>query len=132
MRPYRTVLEQKIRERKQTFEEFAAYVETFAHENGEPGTLSVRHLQRLVAGRRSDGRPLGAVHIVTARLLERILGLPIEELLAPPVGPPTQDQSELDLRQRLHASSQVDSRMVTMMQGQLNCIRHLDRQLGAT
>lgn len=132
MRPYRTVLEQKIRERKQTFEEFAAYVETFAREHNEPGTLSVRHLQRLVAGRRSDGRPLGEVHVVTARLLESILGAPIEELLAPPTSA-TQDQSpEMELLQRFHAASQVDDTMVTMLRDQLDVIRHIDRQLGAT
>jgi hypothetical protein len=38
MRPFRTVLEQKIRERRMTFEEFVAYAETFAREHREPGT----------------------------------------------------------------------------------------------
>jgi hypothetical protein len=128
---YRTVLEQKIRERKQTFEEFAADVETFARENNEPGTLGVRHLQRLVAGRRPDSRPLGQVHLVTARLLERILGLPIEQLLAPPVAA-TPDESDIELHQRLYAASQIDDTTVTMLQDQLNNIRHIDRQLGAT
>lgn len=132
MRPYRTVLEQKIRERKQTFEEFTAYVETFAREHNEPGTLSVRHLQRLVAGRRSDGRPLGPVHAVTARLLERILGLSIDELLAPPLAPVAPNDSETEFRQRLHASGQVDDAMITILQHQLDAIRHIDRQLGAT
>jgi hypothetical protein len=130
MRPYRTVLEQKIRERRQTFEEFAAYVETFAREHNEPGTLGVRHLQRLVAGRRPDGRLLGQVQVVTARLLERILGLPIEELLAPPI-PVTPDEPETELHQRLYAASQVDDTTVRMLQDQLNNIRHIDRQLGA-
>jgi hypothetical protein len=125
------VLEQKIRERKQTFEEFAADVEIFAREHNEPGTLGVRHLQRLVAGRRPDGRPLGQVHVVTARLLERILGVPIEELLAPPVAA-APDESETELHQRLYAASQVDDATVTMLQDQLNNIRHIDRQLGAT
>jgi 8-oxo-dGTP pyrophosphatase MutT (NUDIX family) len=81
---FRTVLEQKIRERRQTFEEFAAYAETYAREHKEPGTLGVRHLQRLVSGRRSDGRPLGPVRPETARLLERIFCMNIDELLAPP------------------------------------------------
>jgi 8-oxo-dGTP pyrophosphatase MutT (NUDIX family) len=84
---FRTVLEQKIRERRQTFEEFAAYAELYAREHREPGTLSVRHLQRLMAGRRSDGRPLGPVKPETARLLEHIFRLSIEELLAPPARP---------------------------------------------
>lgn len=81
---FRTVLEQKIRERRQTFEEFVAYAENFAREHHEPGTLGVRHLQRLVTGRRSDGRPLGPVRPETARLLERIFRLSIDELLSVP------------------------------------------------
>jgi 8-oxo-dGTP pyrophosphatase MutT (NUDIX family) len=81
---FRTVLEQKIRERRQTFEEFVAYAETYAREHNEPGTLGVRHLQRLMAGRRSDGRPLGPVRPETARLLEQIFRLSIDELLSAP------------------------------------------------
>ena len=60
MQPCRTVLAQKIRERRQSLEEFAAYTETFAREHHERATLSVRHLQRLVAGRRL-GWPATAV-----------------------------------------------------------------------
>ena len=80
----RTVLEQKIRQRQETFEEFTAYAEAFAREHNEPGTLSVRHLQRLVAGARPDGRPLGSVRPATERLLERIFDMHIDELLANP------------------------------------------------
>lgn len=87
MRMFRTVLEQKIWERRQTFEEFAEYAETFAREHDEPGTLGVRHLQRLAAGRGPNGRPLGQVRPATARLLERILGLSVDELLAAPAAP---------------------------------------------
>jgi 8-oxo-dGTP pyrophosphatase MutT (NUDIX family) len=83
-RTFRTVLEQKIRERRQTFEEFVAYAETYAREHNEPGTLGVRHLQRLMSGQRSDGRPLGPVRPETARLLEQIFRLSIDELLAAP------------------------------------------------
>lgn len=85
MRMFRTVLEQKIWERRQTFEEFVEYAETFAREHAEPGTLGLRHLQRLAAGRGPNGRPLGQVRPATARLLERILGLSVDELLAAPV-----------------------------------------------
>lgn len=81
--PERTLLEQLIRQRQQTFEEFAEYAEKFAREHAEPGTLSVRHLQRLVTGGRPDGRPL-TVRPATARLLQRMLGFSIGELLAPP------------------------------------------------
>jgi len=82
----RTLLEELIRQRQQTFEEFAEDAEQFARHNGEPGTLSVRHLQRLAAGRRPDGRPLGRPRPATARLLERIFGTTIADLLGPPTG----------------------------------------------
>jgi hypothetical protein len=84
LRTFRTVLEQKIRERRQTFEEFVEAAEIFAREHGEVGTLGVRHLQRLASGRGPGGRPLGPVRPATARLLERIFDLSIDELLAPP------------------------------------------------
>lgn len=84
MRTFRTVLEQRIWERRLTLEEFAEYAEQFAREHGEPGTIGVRHLQRLVAGRRRPGEPLGRVQPVTARLLERIFGVSVEELLSEP------------------------------------------------
>lgn len=93
MREFRTVLEQKIRERRQTFEEFVEAAEVFAGEHGEPGTLSVRHLQRLAAGRGPGGQPLGPVRPATARLLERMFGLPVDELL---VAPDTNPVVELD------------------------------------
>ncbi len=84
MRTFRTVLEQKIWERRQTLQEFAEFAETFAREHNEPGTLGVRHLQRLASGLGPGGRPLGQVLPATARLLEHILGLSVEQLLAPP------------------------------------------------
>jgi 8-oxo-dGTP diphosphatase len=85
-RPARTVLELRIRQRRQTFEEFVEYVEEFAREYGEKGTLSIRHLQRLAAGSRPDGTPPGPLRPATARLLERIFDANIEELLAAPGG----------------------------------------------
>jgi hypothetical protein len=89
MREYRTVLEQKIRERRQTFEEFAEFAETYAREHKELqlGSVSLRHLQRLASGVGPKGRPLGPVRPATARLLEHLLGGTIEELLSPPSAP---------------------------------------------
>jgi hypothetical protein len=84
MRTFRTVLEQKIWDRRQTIEEFAEFTETFAREHGEPGTVSARHLQRLASGRGRGGRPLGEVRPATARLLERIFEMSVDELLAAP------------------------------------------------
>lgn len=67
MQTYRTVLEQRIRERRQTLVEFIEYAEEFAREHNESGTLSVRHLQRLIAGQGSKGKPLGMLRPATAR-----------------------------------------------------------------
>lgn len=55
MHTFRTVLEQKIKERRQTLAEFVEYVETFAREHEKPGALS--HLQRLIAGHGPKGAP---------------------------------------------------------------------------
>lgn len=86
----RTVLEEQIRVvRQMTYEEFVEYAMDFAREHNEPGAISVRHLLRLVAGVRKDGTPLGPVRPANARLLERIFGIPIVELLSPPQQPDT-------------------------------------------
>lgn len=108
MRAYRTVLEEKISERSQTVEEFAEFAETFARDHGEAGTLSARHLQRLVSGRGPQDRPLGRLRPPTARLLERIFNLSIDELLAPPDRsgpriPPVRSAGPLVVAQRSNA-----------------------------
>jgi len=88
VRTFRTVLEQKIRERRQTLQEFVDFAETFAREHNEPGTIGVRHLQRLIAGRKPSGEPLGpTVQPATARLLERIFDVRIDDLLSEPRPP---------------------------------------------
>jgi ADP-ribose pyrophosphatase YjhB (NUDIX family) len=79
----RTLLEQKIRERRLTLREFVEFAEDFARENKHVGTLSFRHLQRLVVGKQPDGSPLASVRPATARLLEEIFGTNVERLLAP-------------------------------------------------
>ncbi|WP_245776022.1 hypothetical protein [Saccharopolyspora flava] len=121
------MLEQKIRERRQTLEEFTEYAERFAREHDEPGTLSLRHLQRLITGRGPNGQPLGPVRAVTARLLERIFGLSIDELLSPPQC----DDETAELRQMLDASRRIDGTLLDLLRGQLDSIRRIDRQLGA-
>lgn len=106
-RSARTVLELRIRERRQTFEEFVEYAETFAREHGERGTLSLRHLQRLAAGRRSGGNPPGQLRPATARLLEHIFHTSIDQLLAPPGeetnGSPVDAVSESALQSKVQA-----------------------------
>ncbi|WP_199435480.1 hypothetical protein [Qaidamihabitans albus] len=131
-RQERTVLEHEIREvRRQTLQEFADYAERFARQHGEPGTLSLRHLERLVAGRGPNGRPLGSLRPATARLLERIFGMPASELLLPPTSRAIPDDGEIELRARLRTAARVDKQVVDLLYEQLSGIRRLDRQLGA-
>jgi len=126
-RPTRTLLEQRIRERCMTFEEFAQHAEAFARDHDEPGTLSLRHLQRLVSG-----RALGTLRPATARLLERLFDEPIAALLAPPETTASEDEDPTaELRQLLAAGRRVDRSTVTLLHQQLDAIRRLDRQLGA-
>lgn len=84
--PARTVLAQRIRERRLTFEEFIEQLEVFARENNEVGTVSIRHVQRLTAGHFTSDQ----LRPATARLLERFFESPIDELL---MSPETKDLS---------------------------------------
>ncbi|MGH9196727.1 MAG: hypothetical protein ACRD1T_13410, partial [Acidimicrobiia bacterium] len=109
MQTFRTVLEQKIKERRQTLVEFVEFTETFAREHKEPGTLSLRHLQRLIAGHGPKGQPLGPLRPATVRLLENIFKRNIDELLGPPAKltlTPTRNGTEL--AQRGHATGRTD------------------------
>lgn len=108
MHTFRTVLEQKLKERRQTLVEFAEYAETFAREHKESGTLSVRHLQRLIAGHGPKGQPLGTLRPATARLLENIFGCSIDKLLGPPTQPTSTGSTTAELGQKLHDSSRED------------------------
>ncbi|MGH3492078.1 MAG: hypothetical protein ACRDRL_29550 [Sciscionella sp.] len=127
----RTVLERCIRQRRQTLDEFAAYAEAFARDHGERGTLSRRHLDRLVAGKRADGTLLGRPNPATARLLERIFGITVDTLLSEPASSVRRLDDERQLRERLNAASRVDASLLNLLQDQLTATRRLDRQLGA-
>ena len=130
-RPARTLLEQLIRdERGETFEEFVVFAENFAGRHRLPGTLSLRHLLRLVSGRKADGSPLGSPRPATADLLERIFGVPIGELLSAPKSE-SADQATVELRQRLSAARHVDMAVIDLLREQLDSLRRLDRQMGA-
>lgn len=130
-RAARTLLEHLIQvERGETYEEFLAYTEEFARRNRLPGTLSMRHLLRLAAGRNTDGSPLGPLRPATANLLERIFGVPVNELLGSPRSDEP-DQGAVELRQRLYAARHVDLAMIDLLREQLDALRRLDRQMGA-
>lgn len=129
-RPVRTLLEQLIRvERGETFEDFVVYAEEFARRNSLPGTLSLRHLLRLASGRKADGAPLGTPRPATATLLERIFGVSITALLAPPRSD-AEDHATVEIRQRLSAARHVDLAVIELFRGQLTALRRLDRQMG--
>jgi hypothetical protein len=70
----------RIRQRRLAFDEFAEQLEAFARRSGEQGTMSLRHVQRLAAGRSTPDK----LRPVTVRLLERFFQTPIEELLSAP------------------------------------------------
>ncbi|WP_103342120.1 hypothetical protein [Amycolatopsis sp. CA-126428] len=127
----RTVLELLIRERRQTFEEFAEFATDFARDCGEPGTLSGRHVKRLASGRGDGGKPLGRPQQATVRLLERIFGVKIDELLSPPRERATFTDGEVEFRALLRTSARIDGAVLQLLRDQLNATRRLDRQLGA-
>ena len=111
-----------------TFEEFVQHAEAFARDNHEPGTLSLRHLQRL-----TSGQPLGTLRPATVRLLEHLFGEPIAALLGPPKTTAANDGEDptAELCQLLDAARRVDRSTITLLHQQLDAIRRLDRKLGA-
>jgi hypothetical protein len=129
----RTLLEAIIHDRCQTFEEFSEDAEQFGREHGETGTLSVRHVQRLAAGSRADGRPLGAVRPATRRLLERMLGYPIQDLLSPPPSTAANDVATQaqELAANLATAKAADPETISAFRQRLDLTRTLDRRFGA-
>lgn len=130
--PFRTALEAKIRERDMTLEEFAEYSETITRSHPNVGTLSLRHLQRLITGTVDADR----VRPATRRLLELIFGVPARELLAP------FDASESDraadappesaeLNHLIAAARRVDGSAIELLSEQIDNIRRIDRRFGA-
>jgi tetratricopeptide (TPR) repeat protein len=111
-----------------TFEEFVQHAEAFARDNHEPGTLSLRHLQRLVSG-----QPTGTLRPATVRLFEHLFGEPITALLAPPKTTAANDGEDpaVDLCRLLNAARRVDRSTISLLHQQLDAIRRLDRKLGA-
>ena len=125
----RTVLEQQIRARRMTFEEFVEYAERFARDNRQPGTLSLRHLHRL-----ASGKPTGPPRPATRRLLEAIFGMPWGQLLAPPStsGHDGGPGESLQLSIQLRSARRVDHEAVRLLAAQIDVIRRLDRRFGAS
>lgn len=78
-REIRTVLGQRIIDRRLTLDECAEQLELFAREHKEPGSLGKRHLQRLVLGEFTPDQLKPA----TIRLLEHFFLTSVDELLTP-------------------------------------------------
>lgn len=130
----RTLLEQELWRRGLTAEAFSHYADTFARDHGIAATLSVRHVQRLMAGATGDREP-GPVRPGTRRLLETLFARPIGELLAPPEPVPQAHDAlavtASELAARLDAAAAIDATTITLFQDKLDLTRRLDRQLGA-
>lgn len=141
-----TLLEVKIRERGMTLGEFVQYAEDFARDHGERGTISMRHLQRLIS---PTERP-ASLRPATRRLLEAIFATSAMELLGPP---PRADLAEADSKvgaectssavadwqreaaevARLVArSARVDQEALDLLASQVENTRRLDRRFGAS
>lgn len=131
----RTVLDARIRERNMTLDEFAEYAARFAHDHGETGTISVRHLQRLTAGPISGSAPQPTPRPATRRLLEHIFDTPFSELLGPPHaagdGIARNTATSAELARMIVNANRVDSATVQLLAGQIETTRRLDRRLGA-
>jgi tetratricopeptide (TPR) repeat protein len=132
----RTLLGDLLHQRGLTAEEFSEQASLFAYEHGIDATLSVRHVHRLASGQRADGRPLGPVRAGTKRLLEEMLGVPIERLLKPSKPSPSEVQSwsgeALELRARIVSGRAVDQQTISLLQQKLDLTRVIDRKLGGS
>lgn len=132
----RTLLSELLHERGLTAEEFSERANRFAYEHGIDATLSARHVHRLTSGQRADGQPLGPVRAGTRRLLEEMLGVPIDRLLRPATSTSSEVRSwsgeALELRARIRSGRSVDQGTVSLLQQKLDLTRVIDRRLGAS
>ena len=145
-RPPSTLLELKIRERRMTLGEFVQHAEDFARDHGERGTISMRHLQRLISQRE---RPT-SMRPATRRLLEAIFATSAMELLGPP---PRADLGEAnsqvgakcvssvvadwqreaaEVTRLVARSARVDQEALDLLASQVENTRRLDRRFGAS
>ncbi|MEV0681170.1 hypothetical protein AB0I60_32100 [Actinosynnema sp. NPDC050436] len=128
------MLSELLHERGLTAEEFSEHANRYAYEHGIDATLSARHVHRLASGHRADGRPLGAPRTGTRRLLEQMLGVPVDRLLKPSSAsaPEARNWSSeaLELRARISSGRNVDQQTASLLQEKLNLTRVIDRRLG--
>lgn len=108
-----------------TYEEFVEYAERFARDHNEPGTLSLRHLQRLASGQWDKGRPNPQLRPATARLLQAIFEVPVDVLIAPPSVP-------ADLASNLDIASRVGAPELEELKADLQALRRSDLKFGSS
>jgi hypothetical protein len=131
--PARTVLAQRIRERRLTLKEFSEQLELFARENNEVGTVSIRHVQRLAADQLTSDQ----LRPATARLLEKFFESPIDELLVSPETKMPDPASVLDpeAMERLSMAAvqpcRTDEAAIEALAAVLVGIRHLEDETSA-
>lgn len=144
-RPPTTLLELKIRERGMTLGEFVQHAEEFARDHGEPGTISMRHLQRLISPME---RP-ASLRPATRRLLEAIFDTSAVELLGPPQladladdglqaaahHAPTSmaewEHQSAEVARLVALSGRIDQEALDLLASQVENTRRLDRRFGA-
>lgn len=129
----KTLFGELLHRRKQTAEEFSQDAARYAREHGLNVSISVRHVHRLVSGRRDDGRPLGTPHAPLRRLLEGMMNAPIERLLKPvQVTAPVPTEHDIELQARIAAGRNLDLETVELLRKKLDITRVIDRRLGAS
>ncbi len=139
------MLELKIRERGMTLDEFVQHAEEFAREHGERGTISTRHLQRLISPRE---QPV-SLRPATRRLLEAIFATSLVELLGLPPRPHLTDagpgdagvhppalvadwqRESTEVARLVALSARVDQEVLALLASQVENTRRLDRRFGA-
>lgn len=123
----------KIRDLGMTLDEFVVYAEEFAHDHGERGTISIRHLQRLISPREQPA----ALRPATRRLLENVFSTSITELLGPAragsvdVGVAEWEREAAEVARLVAASARVDPEALDLLASQVENTRRLDRRFGA-
>ncbi|MGZ3140944.1 hypothetical protein ACVDFE_02850 [Lentzea chajnantorensis] len=129
----RTLFGELLSRRRQTAEEFSRDAARFAHERGMKVSVSVRHVHRLVSGRRDDGSPLGMPNAPLRRLLEDMMNVPVDRLLKPVQETiSVSAEHDIELQARIAAGRNLDVDTVDLLRRKLDITRVIDRRLGAS
>jgi hypothetical protein len=118
----RTVLEFLIWQRDNTYEELVAEFTRHAGDLRERATMSDRHLRRLASGQRAGTTP------VTRRVLQKMFGHPIDQLLSP-----WDRRDEISFNGDSRQSNAISGLIVApTVEGVINMAAHRSRQFALT